>query len=86
MICLEDGDRARRLAVANRANYHTGLVFRYLDSFPRPDDFPVWPDLPPEPTVDELEEAGKVGLTLCGRPRRGAPRPSSVSWTWAPIS
>jgi alkanesulfonate monooxygenase SsuD/methylene tetrahydromethanopterin reductase-like flavin-dependent oxidoreductase (luciferase family) len=68
MICLEDGDRARRLAVANRANYHTGLVFRYLDSFPRPDNFPVWPDLPPQPTVAELEEAGKVGLTCVGDP------------------
>ena len=51
MLCLEDGDRARRLFAANRSNYHTGLVFKYLDSFPRPEGFPVWPDLPPEPTV-----------------------------------
>jgi alkanesulfonate monooxygenase SsuD/methylene tetrahydromethanopterin reductase-like flavin-dependent oxidoreductase (luciferase family) len=68
MVCLEDGDRARRLANANRANYHTGLVFHYLDSFPRPPGFPVWPELPPQPTVAELEAAAKVGLTCVGDP------------------
>jgi alkanesulfonate monooxygenase SsuD/methylene tetrahydromethanopterin reductase-like flavin-dependent oxidoreductase (luciferase family) len=68
MMCLEDGDRARRLVAANRANYHTGLVFRYLDSFPRPPDFPVWPDLPPAPTVEELRAAGKAGNTCVGDP------------------
>src|SRR6266571_5868770 len=34
MMCLEDGDRARRVFMDNRSNYHTGLVFKYLDSFP----------------------------------------------------
>ncbi len=38
MLCLDDGDRARQLFTTNNAmNYHTGLVFKYLDSFPRPD-------------------------------------------------
>ncbi|MCB0996130.1 MAG: LLM class flavin-dependent oxidoreductase [Acidimicrobiales bacterium] len=68
MMCLTDGDRARRMVAENRASYHTGLVFRYLDSFPRPDGFPVWPDLPPDPTVPELEAASKLGHTCVGDP------------------
>jgi alkanesulfonate monooxygenase SsuD/methylene tetrahydromethanopterin reductase-like flavin-dependent oxidoreductase (luciferase family) len=68
MMCLEDGDRARRLFAANRSNYHSGLVYRYLDSFPRPEGFPVWPDLPPSPTVEQLEGAAKAGVICVGDP------------------
>jgi alkanesulfonate monooxygenase SsuD/methylene tetrahydromethanopterin reductase-like flavin-dependent oxidoreductase (luciferase family) len=68
MMCMQDGDKARRIYAANRMNYHTGLVFRYLDSFPRPADFPVWPDLPPEPTVEALKEAASMGATCVGDP------------------
>jgi alkanesulfonate monooxygenase SsuD/methylene tetrahydromethanopterin reductase-like flavin-dependent oxidoreductase (luciferase family) len=68
MVCLEDGDRARRVFAADRSNYHTGLVYRYLDSFPRPEGFPVWPDLPPDPTLAELKAAADVGAICVGDP------------------
>jgi alkanesulfonate monooxygenase SsuD/methylene tetrahydromethanopterin reductase-like flavin-dependent oxidoreductase (luciferase family) len=68
MMCLQDGDRARQIYAGNRANYHTGLVYRYLDSFPRPDGFPVWPDLPPNPTVDEMKAAAAMGAMCVGDP------------------
>jgi alkanesulfonate monooxygenase SsuD/methylene tetrahydromethanopterin reductase-like flavin-dependent oxidoreductase (luciferase family) len=68
MMCLEDGDRARRIFAANRSNYHTGLVFRYLDSFPRPEGFPVWPDLPPDPTVEQLKAGANAAASCVGDP------------------
>jgi alkanesulfonate monooxygenase SsuD/methylene tetrahydromethanopterin reductase-like flavin-dependent oxidoreductase (luciferase family) len=68
MMCLADADRARRIVAANRSSYHTGLVFRYLDSFPRPDGFPVWPDLPPDPTVEQMEVAAAAGNLCVGDP------------------
>lgn len=66
MLCLPDGDEARRIFAANRASYHSGLVYRYLDSFPRPEGFPVWPDLPPDATVDQLKAA--AGYVPIGDP------------------
>jgi alkanesulfonate monooxygenase SsuD/methylene tetrahydromethanopterin reductase-like flavin-dependent oxidoreductase (luciferase family) len=68
MLCLEDGDRARRIFAANNSKYHTGLVFKYLDSFPRPEGFPVWPDLPPDPTMDELREGANAAASCVGDP------------------
>jgi len=68
MLCLADGDRARRLFAANQSNYHTGLVFRYLDSFPRPDGFPVWPELPPQPTLDDLKQGVNAAASCVGDP------------------
>ena len=70
MLCLEDGDRARRIFAANNSKYHTGLVFKYLDSFPRPEGFPVWPDLPPDPTLEELRGGRQRRRELRRRPRR----------------
>ena len=68
MLCLADGDRARLLYTQNRMSYHTALVFKYLDSFPRPDGFPVWPDLPPDPTVDELRAGTNAAASCVGNP------------------
>ena len=36
LVCLEDGRRARAVAMTMGSSYHTSLVFRYLDTFPRP--------------------------------------------------
>jgi alkanesulfonate monooxygenase SsuD/methylene tetrahydromethanopterin reductase-like flavin-dependent oxidoreductase (luciferase family) len=68
MLCLEDGDRARRIFAANNSKYHTGLVFKYLDSFPRPEGFPVWPDLPPDPTLEELRAGANAAASCVGDP------------------
>jgi len=68
MLCLADGDLARRTYTQNRMNYHTGLVFKYLDSFPRPDGTPVWPDLLPPPTVEDLQAGTNAAASCVGDP------------------
>lgn len=68
MLCLEDGDRARAYAYDNRSNYHKGLLFRYLDTFPRPEGTPVWPELPVALTRDEIDLAVQLGEWAIGDP------------------
>jgi len=50
------------------SGYHTSLVFRYLDTFPRPAGVPAWPDLIPEPTPAQLEERIANGQRIVGDP------------------
>ena len=50
------------------SGYHTSLVFRYLDTFPRPAGVPAWPQLIPEPTPAQLEERIASGQRIVGDP------------------
>src|SRR6184192_856422 len=50
------------------SSYHTSLVFRYLDTFPRPPGVPEWPRLIPEPDAATLEERIRAGNRLVGDP------------------
>lgn len=68
MLCLEDGDRARDIATRITLGYQNSLVFRYLDTFPKPPGIPAWPALIPEPTVAGLEDAVAKGLLPIGTP------------------
>jgi alkanesulfonate monooxygenase SsuD/methylene tetrahydromethanopterin reductase-like flavin-dependent oxidoreductase (luciferase family) len=68
LLCHEDGKRARNIAMRMGNNYHTSLVFRYLDTFPRPAGIPAWPQVIPEPTPEELEERIRSGMRLIGDP------------------
>ena len=68
MLCLQDGDRARQIFSQNRSNYHTGLVFKYLDSFGRPEGMPVWPELPVDPTPEELKAGANAAASCVGDP------------------
>jgi len=68
MLCLEDGQRAREIACNMTSGYHTSLVFRYLDTFPRPPGVPVWPELIPEPTPEGLDRSIRDGLVCMGTP------------------
>jgi alkanesulfonate monooxygenase SsuD/methylene tetrahydromethanopterin reductase-like flavin-dependent oxidoreductase (luciferase family) len=68
MLCLKDGDEARRQFAGSRSNYHTGLLFRYLDSFPRPNGLPVWPDLPPDSTLAQLKAGVNAAASCVGDP------------------
>jgi alkanesulfonate monooxygenase SsuD/methylene tetrahydromethanopterin reductase-like flavin-dependent oxidoreductase (luciferase family) len=68
MLCLEDGNRARQIASGITMGYQNSLVFRYLDTFPKPPGFPVWPELLPEPTVEGLEIGVAKGLVAIGDP------------------
>ncbi len=68
MLCLEDGQRARDIACDMTSGYQNSLVFRYLDTFPKPPGIPTWPDLIPEPTPERLEQQIAAGLTTVGTP------------------
>ena len=57
MLCLEDPRRARDLMLRARGGYHRSLLFRYLDTFPRPEGIPEWPELVPDTTPEEIDAA-----------------------------
>jgi alkanesulfonate monooxygenase SsuD/methylene tetrahydromethanopterin reductase-like flavin-dependent oxidoreductase (luciferase family) len=68
MLCLEDGQKARDVACNMTSGYQNSLVFRYLDTFPKPPGIPVWPALIPEPTPEGLQAAIDSGLVCIGTP------------------
>jgi len=68
LLCLEDGQRARDLGANLGMGYHRSLLLRYLDTFPRPEGVPEWPELLPDPTPDEIDAAIKAGETAYGTP------------------
>src|SRR5262245_22972507 len=68
LVCLEDGGTARNVAMEMGSGYHTSLVFRYLDTFPRPAGVPPWPQPIPEPTRAQLEERIASGQRIVGDP------------------
>jgi alkanesulfonate monooxygenase SsuD/methylene tetrahydromethanopterin reductase-like flavin-dependent oxidoreductase (luciferase family) len=72
LVCMEDGKAARRLACTMGNMYHTSLVFRYLDTFPRPAGIPQWPQVIPEPTLEQLEERIQSGQRIVGDPHECA--------------
>lgn len=71
-MCLEDGRRARDVFCNMRGGYMNSLVFRYLDTFPRPPGIPEWPELIPEITPDQLDEAIAAGRACVGDPEEVA--------------
>src|ERR1700727_3729136 len=57
MICMEDGGKARQAFLDSESNYHLSLVFRYLDTFPKPKGLPEWPEIVPGLDANGLEAA-----------------------------
>jgi hypothetical protein len=68
MLCLEDGGRARQVFADIDSNVHLSLVFRYLDTFPKPPGLPEWPDVIPASTPDQIDTNIKNGLIAVGDP------------------
>jgi alkanesulfonate monooxygenase SsuD/methylene tetrahydromethanopterin reductase-like flavin-dependent oxidoreductase (luciferase family) len=68
MICMEDGAKARQAFLESESNYHLSLVFRYLDTFPKPKGLPEWPDLVPAMDADTLESVIASGDIAVGTP------------------
>lgn len=68
VVCLEDGRRAREVAAAMGTGRLQSLVFRYHDTFPKPQGVPQWPDTLPEPTLEQVEWRIREGYLLCGDP------------------
>ena len=68
MLCLEDRQKARELTCSPGSSYLVSLVFRYHDSFPRPEGIPQWPELMPDSTLENLDGMIEAGYALCGDP------------------
>lgn len=68
MCVLEDRRDALELASVIGMSYYHSLVVRWLDSFPRPAGFPVWPQVLPEPTPEQLEALIPTGSVIVGDP------------------
>ena len=67
-IVLSDGQRAREVAAAMGSGRHTSLVYRYHDTFPKPEWVPDWPETIPEADVDQINWRIDEGYLLCGDP------------------
>lgn len=67
-ICAETHDKAVEIAVNGELNYLQSLVFRYHDTFPRPEGIPEWPELLPDYTTEIIELLIAEELMICGDP------------------
>ena len=68
MICMEDGAKARQTFLEADSNYHLSLVFRYLDTFPKPPGIPEWPAIIPAMDAATLDAAIAAGVIAVGTP------------------
>ena len=68
IICLEDRQRAREAAAAKGNTYLGSLVYRYHDTFPRPEGIPQWPELLPETTLESIDASIEGGFGFIGDP------------------
>ena len=68
MLCMEDREEAFETAVNMGMNYYTSLQMHWLDNIPKPPGFPEWPELIPEPSVDQLKKAAEIGMVAVGDP------------------
>jgi alkanesulfonate monooxygenase SsuD/methylene tetrahydromethanopterin reductase-like flavin-dependent oxidoreductase (luciferase family) len=60
----EDREVAFQSALDSSLAYLQSNVFRYHDTFPRPEWVPQWPGLLPSPGREELEQLAATGLVL----------------------
>ncbi|HEV7469266.1 MAG: luciferase [Pseudonocardia sp.] len=64
----EDRGEARRDFLAGGNNYQMSQVFRYHDTFPRPEGFPQWPAVMPELSEEMLDAFIGLGAAIVGDP------------------
>ena len=67
-MCLEDHDEAVGWLSNSGTGYQNSLLFRYLDTFPRPKSIPAWPEILPEPTREQVEQRIESGYSCVGTP------------------
>ena len=68
MLCLEDGGKAREAAAQMDSGYYISLVFRYLDTFPRPPGIPEWPQTIPDQTPEQINKSIESRSIAIGDP------------------
>ncbi len=67
-MCLEDDDTAIDWATRSGNGRQQSLVFRYLDTFPKPAWVPEWPELIPDPTREQVLVGRDAGASIVGNP------------------
>jgi alkanesulfonate monooxygenase SsuD/methylene tetrahydromethanopterin reductase-like flavin-dependent oxidoreductase (luciferase family) len=67
-MCLESRDEARELLTRSGNGRQQSLVFKYLDTFPKPPGIPEWPQEIPDPTLDQIEKGFQSGGAIVGTP------------------
>ncbi len=74
VICLEDRDRAREVAMTHGRGYLVTMVNLYHDTMPKSPDAITWPQAPVDPgwTEEILDMAIEGGYMLCGNPEEVA--------------
>jgi alkanesulfonate monooxygenase SsuD/methylene tetrahydromethanopterin reductase-like flavin-dependent oxidoreductase (luciferase family) len=61
----EDREAAMRSMLGSSMSYLQSNVYRYHDTFPRPERVPAWPQLIPEPTEETVRAAfGSPGAVM----------------------
>jgi len=68
LVCLADGQAARKAACNMGIGYLQSQVFHYHDTMPKPEGMPIWPEHNPEPTLEEIDYRISEGYLLCGDP------------------
>lgn len=67
-LCLEDRDAARDWLTRSGGGYHNSLLFRYLDTFPRPEGIPAWPEVLPPLGRAEVDAMVESDVCVVGDP------------------
>jgi alkanesulfonate monooxygenase SsuD/methylene tetrahydromethanopterin reductase-like flavin-dependent oxidoreductase (luciferase family) len=67
-MCLDDDDAAIDWATRSGNGRQQSLVFKYLDTFPKPAFVPEWPTLLPDPTREQLLAGRTNGSAIVGNP------------------
>jgi alkanesulfonate monooxygenase SsuD/methylene tetrahydromethanopterin reductase-like flavin-dependent oxidoreductase (luciferase family) len=67
-MCLEDRDEARQWMTRSGNGRQQSLVFKYLDTFPKPAWVPEWPETIPDPTLEQIEAGWESGASVVGTP------------------
>ncbi|MFC5721742.1 LLM class flavin-dependent oxidoreductase [Streptomyces gamaensis] len=67
-VCAETHAEAVATAASGGLHYLQSLLFRYHDTFPRPEGIPRWPELLPEYTEEIIELLIAEELLICGDP------------------
>lgn len=67
-MCLEDRQAARDHMANSGNGRQQSLVFKYLDTFPRPEWVPEWPNVIPDPTPEQVAAGFDSGASVVGTP------------------
>jgi alkanesulfonate monooxygenase SsuD/methylene tetrahydromethanopterin reductase-like flavin-dependent oxidoreductase (luciferase family) len=67
-MCLEDRDEARDWMTRSGNGRQQSLVFHYLDTFPKPEWVPEWPNEIPDPTLEQIDAGFRSGAAIVGTP------------------